>query len=325
MEAGQRDYYDVLGIKRTATQDEIRAAYRRLAREYHPDVNKAPDAAAKFNEVQQAYDTLSDPEKRRAYDRFGAGGPTNPFAAGMGGMGGGGGRRGTYTWTNVGAPGAPGAGFGDADVASIFEEIFGGERSGSPFGGRARARSRPTRGRDIQQDLPIDFMLAAKGGAQTLRVRRGGAAQTIEVSIPPGTADGAKLRVRGAGSPSSNGGPPGDLILQVHVQPHPWFRREGRDVLIDLPLSITEAALGATVAVPTLSGRAEVVVPPGTSSGQRLRLKGQGVSGADGVAGDLYVVIKIVAPKDLTEEEKASLRTIGGARPSPRVGPPWTE
>src|SRR5690606_37366536 len=103
-------------------------------------------------------------------------------------------------------------------------------------------------------------------------------------------------RVRGAGSPSSNGGPPGDLILQVHVQPHPWFRREGRDVLIDLPLSITEAALGATVAVPTLSGRAEVVVPPGTSSGQRLRLKGQGVSGADGVAGDLYVVIKIVAP-----------------------------
>lgn len=322
MPSSQRDYYEVLGVKSSATADEIRAAYRKLVRELHPDVNKAPDAAAKFNEVQQAYDVLSDEEKRRAYDRYGTGGPTNPFASGMGGPGG---KRGTYTWTNVGAPGAPGgSGFGDSDVASVFEEIFGRAGGGAgPFGGQARARSRPTRGRDIQQDISIDFMLAVRGGTQSLRVRRGGATQTIEVTIPAGTAEGAKLRMRGAGAPSPNGGPPGDLILLVHIEPHPWFRRDGRDVLIDLPLSISEATLGATISVPTLSGRAEVTVPAGSSSGQRLRLRGQGLTSDDGQTGDLYVVIKIVPPKDLSEAEKSALRAIGEKRPSPRAGPAW--
>ena len=321
MSAGQRDYYEVLGLKSSATADEIRAAYRKLVRELHPDVNKAPDAAARFNEVQQAYDTLSDDDKRRAYDRYGAGGPTNPFASGMGG-GGAGGKRGTYTWTNVGAPG--GSGFGDADVASVFEEIFGRAGQGAgPFGGQARARSRPTRGRDIQQDLPVDFMLAIHGGKQTLRVRRGGATQTVEVTIPAGVAEGAKLRMRGAGAPSANGGPPGDLLLQVRIEPHAWFRRDGKDVLIDLPLSISEAALGATISVPTLSGRAEVTVPAGSSSGQRLRLRGQGLPSEDGQPGDLYVIIKIVAPKDLSDDEKSALRRLGEKHPAPRTGPAW--
>lgn len=323
MPPGQRDYYDVLGVKSSATADEIRAAYRKLVRELHPDVNKAPDAAAKFNEVQQAYDTLSDDDKRRAYDRYGAGGPTNPFAGGMGG--GGGAKRGTYTWTNVGAPGAPGgSGFGDADVASVFEEIFGRSGQGAgPFGGQARARSRPTRGRDLQQDLAIDFMLAARGGTQTLRVRRGGATQTVEVTIPAGVAEGAKLRMRGAGAPSPNGGPPGDLILQVRIEPHAWFRRDGRDVLIDLPLSISEATLGATVSVPTLTGRAEVTVPAGSPSGQRLRLRGQGLPSDDGHPGDQYVVVKIVPPRDLSEAEKSALRELGEKHSSPRSGPAW--
>ncbi len=337
MSAKHRDYYETLGVKPAASAEEIRSAYRRLVRELHPDINKAPDAAARFNEVQQAYDILSDPEKRRAYDRFGAGGQTNPFA---GGMGGGPGRKGTYSWTNVGARGGTESGFGgggveggDFDAASIFEEIFGrgargaaGVGGGDPFGGHARARSRPTRGKDITQDHSIDFMLAVRGGIQTLRIRRGGVTQTMEVTIPMGVAEGAKLRMRGAGSPSSSGGPPGDLILVIRIEPHPWFRREGRDILLDLPLSITEATLGATAAVPTLSGRAEVTVPPGTTSGQRLRLRGQGVRTDDEVTGDLYVCVRIVPPHvgELGPEDRAALEALARRLPSPRTGPPWS-
>ncbi len=335
MAGEHRDFYETLGVKASATADEIRSAYRRLVRELHPDINKAPDAASKFNEVQQAYDTLSDPEKRRAYDRFGAGGPTNPFA---GGMGGGPGKRGAYTWTNVGAQGGSdaGGGFGDFDAASIFEEIFGrggGAKGttgvggpGGPFGANARARSRPVRGKDITQDHSIDFMLAVRGGIQTLRIRRGGVTQTMEVTIPMGVAEGAKLRMRGAGSPSSSGGAPGDLILVIRIEPHTWFRREGRDILLDLPLSITEATLGATVAVPALSGRAEVTVPPGSASGQRLRLRGQGVRTDDGLTGDLYVMVKIVPPsaKEVSPEDRDALEAFAKRHPSPRTGPQWS-
>lgn len=329
----QRDYYSILGVSRNASADEIRSAYRKLARELHPDVNKAPDAQEKFSEVQEAYSVLSDETKRAQYDRFGrAGGPT--------GFGGGGGpRKAHYSWSNV--AGSPsGGGFDEGDIGSIFEEIFGvgGARS-SPFeraargggggaSGGARTRSAPSRGKDIEHHAEIDFERAVRGGSLSVKVRRGGTTQTIEVTIPAGTKDGAKLRVRGKGAPSPGGGAAGDLILHLHVKPHQWFRVEGNNLLIDLPLSIVEAALGTKVTVPTLDGRLEVTVPPGTSSGQRLRVRGQGVEGK-GVAGqergDLLVVAKVMAPQKLTAEDQQALKNLAQHLDPVRKGRPWAE
>lgn len=323
-----RDYYDLLNVKRDSTTEEIRSAYRKLARKYHPDVNKAADAASKFNEVQQAYDVLSDPAKRKSYDRWGHAG--EPPAAGTGYAGAGPNRKGSYSWSNVaGRPsGADGANVSDFDASAIFEEMFGGraDPGASPFGGfgqRAKARSRDTRGKDIEHEIVIDFVEAIKGGTKPIRISRGGATQTVEVSIPEGVAEGARLRMRGMGIPSPSGGAPGDLILTVHIAPHELFTRDGDDISLELPLTITEAALGATLRVPTITGQADVTIPPGTSSGQRLRLRGQGVRHGE-QAGDLYAVIKIVAPKDLTEADKAALREIGARIASPRKGSSWS-
>lgn len=308
--ASSRDFYEVLGVARGAKPEQIKSAYRRLARELHPDVNKAPDAAKRFAEVQEAYDALSDPRKRDAYDRFGV--ADTGFA---GAPGGGGGRRGTYTWTNVaGRPGNAGGDFNEFDVGSIFEEVFGGRDD--PFAG-AKARSRPARGRDVEHELVLDFIEAVRGGTKSIRVSSGHATRTIEVTIPPGVAEGTKLRMRGQGLPGSGRAPAGDLIVAVRIAPHERFKREGPDVIVELPLTIVEAALGTSVSVPTLTGRAEVVVPPGTSSGQRLRLRGQGIR-TDKGAGDLLVVAKIVAPKDLSDADKDALREIGKRLGNPR-------
>jgi curved DNA-binding protein len=323
-----RDYYEVLGVDRDAPADAIRSAYRRLARELHPDVNKAPDAAKRFTEVQEAYDVLSDEAKRRNYDRFGS--PDGPQGFGVG-DGTGGGRRGTYTWANVGGRPSGGGGFTDADAGSIFEEIFGGrdpfaDAVGSARGpGRTRGRVRPQRGKDVEHEVVIDFMDAVRGATKSLRIARGDSTRTVELTIPRGIEHGTRLRMRGLGGPPSGGGaPPGDLIVTVHVAPHELFRREGLDVLLDLPLTITEAALGARVRVPTLGGRADLTVPPGTPSGQRLRLRGQGISStATGATGDLYAVVRIVAPKDLSPADQSALRELGSRLPSPREGPMW--
>ena len=349
--ATKRDLYDVLGIVRSASADEIKSAYRKLARQYHPDVNKTKDAPAKFNEVQEAYEVLSDVEKRKMYDQFGhagigaqAGGQTGspyggqrwPYSSAGGDP-----ESGTYTWSNIGGrpSGSGGSPGGDFDMGSIFEEIFGGAggsagTSGASggsggsgarggFGARAKARSKNAKGRDITHDITVDFLTAARGGSERLRIDRGGSSQTIDVTIPAGIADGTKLRVRGAGAPSSGTGGAGDLILTVNVGAHPIFRREGLDVLLDLPLSITEAALGKTLSVPTLSGTADVTIPPGTSSGQKLRLRGQGMKSTAGDVGDLYVVAKIVAPKTLSDDDKETLRQLGERLPSPRTGKEW--
>lgn len=312
-----RDYYEVLGVRRSASADDIKAAYRKLVRELHPDVNKAADAPKKFTEVQAAYEVLSDPEKRSTYDRYGTAEPGATSAGSAAGA-----RRGS-AWTNVG--GRPSASdFGaDFDAQSIFEEIFGGVRpggEGSPggFGARAKARSRPTQGADITADLSVDFLEAARGGIKTVRIPRGGTSQTIEVTVPMGVADNTKLRIRGAGSPSASGGAPGDLILNVRITPHPTLRREGLDLLQDVPLTIVEAALGAKVQVPTIGGQAEVVIPPGTSSGARLRLRGQGIRTQDQGAGDLYAIVRIVAPKGLSDADKDILRDLGQRLPDPR-------
>ncbi|MBX3351757.1 MAG: DnaJ domain-containing protein [Phycisphaeraceae bacterium] len=320
------DFYSVLGLSRDATKDDIRRAHRKLARELHPDMNKAPDAAARFAKVQEAYDTLSDEDKRKTYDRVGH----DAYVAGMSGgagQGGPGSARGwpggTYTWTNAG--GAPHSDpFNAEDIGSIFEEVFGARPSGygrsrhSP-GGARRATRTPAKGRDIEHEITIPFDLMLRGGAWTLQLTRGSDVETIEVTIPQGVADGAKLRLRGKGERVGSA-PPGDLLLQIRVAPHPSYERHGMDLHAPLPLSIVEATLGAKVDVRTPSGVVGLTIPPGTPSGAKLRVKGKGVSDAKGAAGDFYAIVKIVPPKELDERDATLLREIGE-----RIGHPARE
>ncbi len=318
-----RDYYSILGVDRSATADQIRAAHRRLARKLHPDVNKAPDAADRFKEIQDAYDVLGDEEKRKAYDRVGH----DAFVRGYSPGSGAGPRpspRGTYTWTNV--AGEPGdADFSAEDIGSIFEDLFGGsfDRAQSPFGARARTRSAPKRGAELQAEIFIPFETAIHGGSRQVRVARGGAGQSIEVKIPKGVTDGTRMRVRGAGRPSDAAGPAGDLLLTIRVEPHPIFRREGLDILIDLPVTIVEAALGAAITTPTPHGKVDLKLPAATSSGARLRIRGKGVETADGKHGDFFAIVRIVAPTDLSPEDRAALERMEARLPNPRTGHNW--
>lgn len=320
----KRDYYDILGVARSASTEDIRKAYRALARKLHPDVNKAPDAAAKFNEVQQAYDVLSDEAKRKVYDQFGA----EAFAPGAAPPRGGASRpgRGTYTWTSTG--GAPGAGDFDAeDLGDMFESIFG-SRSGFGGGGRAgrgkRTRVEADEADVVRREISVGLDEVARGGTRTIRMEEGGRTRTAEVKIPRGVDDGAQLRMRGAA-----GGR--DLVLTVRVMPHALFRRgetaetgRGLDLYLDLPLTIAEAALGATVPVPTAEGIVELRVPEGTSSGRKLRLRGKGLRDEAGREGDLYAIVRIVVPAGkLSEPEAAVLRTISSRGEPPRAGPEW--
>lgn len=338
-----KDYYDLLGVSKSASADDIKSSYRKLARKYHPDVNKEKGAQQKFTEVQHAYDILSDDGKRKLYDQFGAaafesGGPGTAAGQQPRGSRGAPGQ-GHYSWSNVGgSPGAGGFGadFEMDDAGSVFDAIFGG-RGGSPFGGggggggrRAKARSRA--GDDdeagtARSEITVDFLTAARGGTQRLRVGEGSKAKTIDVTIAAGTEDGAQLRVR-------NGTADGrDLILKVKVSPHELFRRgegpdtgKGLDLTLDLPLTIAEATLGATVSVPTLSAPVETQVPPGTASGKKLRLRAKGIHDPQGRHGDLYAVIRIVPPKGdaLTPQQRETLEDIAAVQPNPRSGAAWS-
>ncbi|GAB4515193.1 MAG: J domain-containing protein [Phycisphaerales bacterium] len=308
----QRDYYEILGLARSASPDEIKAAYRKLARTLHPDVNKAPDAEAKFKEVTEAYAVLSDPEKKQKYDRFG------------------------HAATQRGGP--DGINLDDVDLGAIFEEMFGSgfgggpgrTRGRSPFSGfsgfRGRAsRPEPTRerGRDLVREISVDFMTAAKGGVVPLRLRSDGSMQTVEVKIPRACTDGSKLRLRAKGTPSPTGGPAGDLILTVRVGEHPLFERDGLHLILRLPLTIAEATLGATITIPTLSGKAELNIPAGTSTGARLRLRGQGLEDASGTKGDLIVRPSVVVPKEPTGAQRKAIESIAASLPPARTGPNW--
>lgn len=331
----REDYYSILGVSRGATKDEIRRAHRRLARELHPDMNKAPDAAARFAKVQEAYDVLSDDEKRALYDRVGhevytatggapgAGAPGSPGGAGgewpfgraRGGQ--------TYTWTNVG--GAPtGDPFNAQDIGDIFEEMFG-VRPGAPSGRArpgARRAPRAEPAPDIEHEVTIPFDLMLTGGKWTVHIARSSGEETIDVTIPKGVQDGARLRLRGKGEQSRAGGAPGDLLLRIRVAPHPRFERHGDNIHAPLPLSIVEATLGAKVTVRTPGDHAEVelTVPPGTPSGAKLRIRGRGIENTRGVRGDFYAVVKIVPPKSLSEADRALLRDLGE-----RIGHPERE
>lgn len=317
----ERDYYEVLGVPRSATQEQIRAAYRKLARELHPDVNKAADAQEKFAEVQAAYDVLGEPEKRAQYDRFGRAGP---------GFAGGAGEGAHYTWTNVGSRGAArgrgaggGADFDLDDLGSMFDAFFGGKgaSAGASAGqrqGRPRGRARPT----AKAELDVSFMTMARGGVERVPVRRDGKPSTVEVTIPRGIVDGTKLRI-----PAVAGGTDPDLILTVRVGKHPLYRRvDELDMELDLPLNYAEAALGAEVAVPTLEGRVYITIPPGARSGKRFRLRGRGLKSAKGETGDLYAVVHIIPPphEALQAQDRAALERLAALSPPPRATEPWS-
>ena len=306
MAVGYHDYYETLGVPRSASADEIRSAYRRLARESHPDVNKDPGAAERFSEIAEAYEVLRDPEKRERYDRLGAGGPG--FRAGQdvsGAQGFGAGANGFGTGARVDF----GTG-GDADFSDFFESLFGGGRAASR-GGRRRQTGGDTdfalRGGDHEATVELTLEEAARGGKRRFTFDDG---RDYAVTIPRGVRDGQRIRLAGEGSPGVGGGPSGDLFLRVRLRPHPRFRVSGRDLEVDLPVAPWEAALGAEVAVPTLDGTATVKVPGGSSSGRRLRLAGQGMPGPKGAPGDLHAIVKIVVPKKLKRDERKAYQRL---------------
>ena len=305
------DYYDTLGVKKTATADEIRKAYRKLSRENHPDVKPDDKAASeRFKKVQEAYGVLGDAEKRAQYDRFGP-----AFQQAGGGPGGH-----AHQWRGGGPGGA-----GQVDLNDLFGA--GGIDLGDLFGGRAgfgggRRGPRPTKGRDLRTELTVPFLVAIEGGQHEVSVGRAGKIERISVKIPAGVVDGNTIRLAGEGQPGTAGGPAGDLLLTVHVAPHPYFRRDGRDLSVDVPITPAEAALGAKVEAPTLTeGGVLVTMPAGTSSGRRLRLRGKGAPDRkSGTRGDLYVVAKIVVPDGLTDEQRGLYEQLGRLDRDPRAG-----
>ncbi|MEE2912936.1 MAG: J domain-containing protein [Planctomycetota bacterium] len=291
--AASNDYYTVLGVDRTATAEEIRKAYRRLARKYHPDVNKANDAATKFNEVQEAYDTLCDAEKRRSYDQFGSAG-----------VSGGSGFRGNPQWAQGGF------GQGGVDFAEIFGQAFGGGAE-SPF-----SRSQQVaKGSDRSMQITVTFMTALKGGVEQIPIGE----STAELQIPAGIQSGTKLRLKGKGESSASGGATGDLLVAVMVGGHPLYQRNGLDVEIDVDINIAEASLGTKVSLPLpLGGSVDMSIPKGISSGTRLRVQGKGCVDSRGATGDFYAVIHIVAPTNMDDETTQLLEKLNQRLPNPR-------
>lgn len=359
----KRDYYEVLGIARGASKDEIKNAYRRLARKHHPDMNKDNPKAAeeKFKEISEAYEVLADDEKRAKYDQFGHAGVQDTF------------RHGGFDWADFTHYG---------DISDIFGDLGGFGFGGSifeQFFGRAQRRG-PQEGRSLRYDIEVTLDEVAKGVEKDLRIPRsveckscrgqgakstdfktcqtcGGAGQvqrsqrrgnasfvtitqcptckgsgklitkacaecggsgttqtmsSIKVSIPKGAEEGMRLRIRGAGEPSPNGGPPGDLIIVVHIAEHPVFIRDGKDLFVEAPISFSQAALGDEIEVPTLDGKALVTIPPGTQTGTVLRLKGKGLPDMrERVSGDQFVKVTVVTPTKLTNEQKDLLKRFG--------------
>ncbi|MFE9309091.1 DnaJ C-terminal domain-containing protein [Streptomyces sp. NPDC006706] len=298
-----RDFYEVLGVPRTADRDEIQRAYRTLARRYHPDVNKDPQAEERFKEINEAFSVLSDPEQRARYDRFGEDFRKIPedweerVAAGAGTGSG-------FRWTTGGGPRVrySTAGFGGEGVD--VEDLFG-----SLFGGAGRMR---VPGADQEAELPLTVEEAYRGGRRTVTLAGPAGQRRYQVDVPPGTTDGQRIRLAGEGGRGSgDDAPAGDLYLRVRIQPHPEFRLDGRDVHVRLPVTPWEAALGATVPVPTPSGAtAKVTVPAGSSSGRRLRLRGEGMPGPRGANGDLYAELRIMVPPRLNDRERELLEEL---------------
>jgi curved DNA-binding protein len=289
------DYYEVLGVPRDADPDAIRRAYRKLARKYHPDLNSDGDAEERFKQLGEAYEVLSDADKRGRYDRLGARwreaeheAPDESFED---------------FFAHQGFGDGTGVEFGD----DLFEALFGAR------GGRAGG---PLRGYDREALLELSLEDALTGGRRRLTLE----GREVKVNFPAGVRDGQLIRLAGQGDEGRDGGPPGDLFLRVVLKPHPRFRRRGDDDLdVEVPITPSEAALGATVAVPTPTGTARVRVPAGSSSGRRLRLRGRGVPKRGGGSGDLHAIVKIVVPKKLSDRERELYEQLAdGSSPDPR-------
>jgi curved DNA-binding protein len=327
MAAKIRDYYEVLGVGRGASTDEIKTAYRKLARKFHPDLNPGDKKAEEqFKELQEAYDVLSDAENRKLFDKYGenwkavkqGGGPPPP---GWEGARAGGPRAAGFDFSGFDFGGATGA-----EGFDIFEEMFG--RAGGVRGGRSRRR---TRGEDVEAQLELTLEEAHRGVKRTIQMQVGetcptckgtgvvkekevcqtcgGAGQvpktkTIEVTIPAGVRDGSTIRLAGQGGAGANGSQPGDLYLHIRLRPHPVFKVRGDDLDVEMPIAPWEAVLGGRVEVPTIDGQVEMTIPPGAQSGQKLRLRGQGLNKRKGSRGDEFVRLKIVVPKEITPEER---------------------
>ncbi|HKP82075.1 MAG TPA: J domain-containing protein [Pyrinomonadaceae bacterium] len=327
MATNTKDYYEVLGVKRDALDDDVKKAYRKLARKFHPDLNPGDKAAeGRFKKLQEAYEVLSDAENRKLYDQYGenwravkagAGAPPPP---GRPTQGAGGPRTGGFDFSDF-EFGSFGGGRGGAGF-DIFEELFGGA-------GRGRS-ARDGRGQDVEAELEVSLEDAHRGARRTLQMQVadicptcngsgivgdkpcdtcGGSGQVlkqknIEVNIPAGMRDGSTVRLAGQGGSGSNGSEPGDLYLHIRVRPHPVFTVKGDDLEVELPIAPWEAVLGASVEAQTIDGKVELKVPPGAKSGQRLRLRGQGLNKRKGGRGDEYVRLKIVVPKEASAEER---------------------
>jgi curved DNA-binding protein len=305
-----KDYYAILGVERNASGDDIKKAYRRLARKYHPDVSKEPNAEERFKEVSEAYETLKDPEKRAAYDQLGRHQAGQEF-------------RPSPDWeTRFGA-----GGFEDIDLADLFAHF--GAHPGDGFSRRANRADFAMPGEDYELTASIELEEAARGtelsiqlalpefGADGVRRR---VPKTIRARVPKGVTDGQRLRIPGKGGPGLNGGPPGNLYLTIALKPHRLYRASGHDLYLELPLAPWEAVLGARVEVPTLEGRISVSVKPGAKAGQKLRIPGRGLPRPQGGAGDLYCVLAIVTPPSPGEREKALYKELSAvSRFDPRA------
>jgi curved DNA-binding protein len=306
--AEPRDFYEVLGVAKNASPDEIQRAYRKLARTYHPDVNKDPGAESQFKDVAEAYDVLSDPETRKRYDAFGHDFRRVPddmdpdtYARARTSAAAGAGRSGGFS-------GFRSASGDDVDLDFDFDDLFsnfgGGGGFSSFFGGRGRRGFGPIPGADQEAELSLTVDEAYRGGRRTITLPGPEGGRRIEVNIPAGVIDGQRIRLAGQGGSGSDGAPAGDLYLLVRIAPDKRYQLDGRNITVDLRLTPWEAALGTTAPVDTPGGEAKVRVPPGTSSGKRLRLRRRGMPNPKGKPGDLYAEVRIMVPPKLTDEER---------------------
>ncbi len=315
-----KDFYAALGVDKKATTDQIKKAYRKLARKYHPDVNPGDaQAEEKFKLISEAHDVLSDPEKRKTYDEFGEEGLRAGFDPEQ--------ARQYARWQQFAGSGTGTGGRshfrdfsfdGQSVRYSGFEDLFSNLFGGGPRGARFETRG-PTKGQDVESSLEVDFVTAVRGGTTRISMQSqtgpGSAprTETIDVNIPAGVAEGSKIRLAGKGGPGVDGGPPGDLIIEIRVKPHPVFKREGDSLKLEIPVTVSEAMKGATISVPTLTGPVNLKVPPGTASGKVLRLRGKGVPNLKTKSpGDMYVTIRVQIPATHDPEAIRAAEIIDG-------------
>lgn len=290
-----RDPYKTLGVPRNADEDAIRTAYRKLARKWHPDVNASEEAKTRFKEINAAHDILDDPHKRKLWDEFGDVSLRPGFDPGQ--------ARAAKQWGSRQSQ----SGMGGFDVEDLLGSIFGGSSS------RSRQRAEPRKGPDHTADLPIAFLTAVRGGQELLRLAaHDGTERQFRVPIPPGAKDGGKVRLKGKGGRSPDGGPPGDLVVRLRVQPHGWLSRDGDDLVATVPITVLEALSGAKITVPTPWGAVRLTVPANTSRPTRVRLKGKGIRKKTRV-GDLFVVMTPTLPTDSGEATLEAARALESA------------